>query len=626
MCGISGIIRTGRVSGLEESLIAMRHRGPDANGTWRGAVGKYNVGLGHLRLSIVDLSPSSNQPFISDDGLLILTFNGEIYNYRALREELRALGHRFKTESDTEVLLNSYAEWGVECVCRFDGMFAFAILDRERRQLYLARDPLGIKPLYVWTDNESSVAFASEIRGLRPLANQAIEPDPATFAEFLLNGWLYEPNTGFRSVHKIMPGEFRTIDLDSGAMKSTIYYDPLSRPAPKSSFDELLADSVGLQRLADVNVGLFYSGGLDSSVLAAASDDLEGLFVDYSGETGPNDDSIYAKPIADCLGLQFRTIRHDAATDDPESIIADFQHVARGTEELISDYTYSASDLLSHNARAAGYKVMLSGMGGDELFAGYPRYILARYRKIVRSFLPAVRLTASAMHKYPSMEKRMERLLRFSADGRFIRAYTSLIGYFSEQEVSRLLGTTDACEQFWGWTETIGKKVKHLSPLKQAMYMDRFGFLSHNLMVTDKSSMANSIEMRVPLTSNALAELGFSLPDGRLLDYRGGKIPLRSLLRKRLSDDMVNRPKAGFNPPLDGKIAVLGYGRIADILTHGPISHVVDGVFSCDIVKAHFSGAGNQTYKIWQLLYFNFWLEEANLAVIRPASVSDQAF
>jgi asparagine synthase (glutamine-hydrolysing) len=625
VCGISGIITTGQARGLEQSLIAMQHRGPDADGTWCGVVGKYNVGLGHLRLSIVDLSPSSNQPFSSADGLRILIFNGEIYNYRALREELRAIGHRFITESDTEVLLTAYTEWGIECLRRFDGMFAFAMLDRQQRQLYLARDPLGIKPLYVWTDNQSRIAFASEIRGLRPLANQAIEPDPATFAEFLLNGWLYEPNTGFRGVHKIMPGEFRRIDLDSGTMQSTIYYDPLSRPAPKSSFDELLADSVGLQRLADVNVGLFYSGGLDSSVLASASDNLEGLFVDYSGETGVNDDAIYAKPIADRLGLQFRTIRHDAATADPESIIADFQHVARGTEELISDYTYTASDLLSHNAHAAGYKVMLSGMGGDELFAGYPRYILARYRRIVRSFLPALRLAASALHKYPSMEKKMERLLRFSADGRFIRAYTSLIGYFSEQEVSRLLGTADACEPFWGWTETMGKKVKHLSPLKQAMYLDRFGFLPHNLMVTDKSSMANSIEMRVPLMSNALAELGFSLPDRRLLDYGGGKIPLRSLLRKRLPDGMVNRPKAGFNPPLDGKIAVLGYARIADILKRGPISHIVDGDFSCGIVRAHFSGMGNQTYKIWQLLYFNFWLEAATLAVTRPGRVSDQA-
>jgi asparagine synthase (glutamine-hydrolysing) len=611
VCGISGVITTEPVRGLENSLIAMQHRGPDADGAWHGVVGSYNIGLVHVRLSVVDVRPSSNQPFFSDDGHCILIFNGEIYNYRLLREQLRALGHRFATESDTEVLLYAYAEWGIDCVRRFDGMFAFALLDRRQRQLYLVRDPLGIKPLYVWADGAASMAFASEIRGLRPLVGGAIEPDPATFAEFLLNGWLYEPNTGFRSVQKVLPGEFCRISLDCGAMQRTIYYDPLSRPAPKSSFEELLAESVGLQSRADVNVGLFYSGGLDSSVLASASRDIEGLFVDYSGEKAANDDGIYARLIADRLSLRFKVIRHDPAAEGPEAVLADFRRVARGTEELIADYTYSASDLLSKNARAAGYKVMLSGIGGDELFAGYPRYILARYRSMVRKCLPALRLTASALRKRPSMEKRMERLLRFSADGRFIRAYTSLIGYFSEQEVSLLLGTADACERFWSWTETIGKRIEHLSPLKQAMYLDRFGFLPHNLMVADKSSMANSIEIRVPLMAKSLAEFGFSLADGGLLDYRGGKIPLRSLLRKRLSDEMVDRPKSGFNPPLDRKIFVLGYERIVEILKRGPISRVVDMDFCRSLVRAHFSGKANQTYKIWQLLYFNFWLEAA---------------
>jgi asparagine synthase (glutamine-hydrolysing) len=612
VCGINGLVTIGELQGLENSLQVMKHRGPNASGVWRGDIGAFRIGLGHVRLSIIDLSDAANQPFVSADGQRVLVYNGEIYNYRALRDELRALGHSFSTESDTEVLFQAYAAWGIDCMRRFDGMFAFALLDKVRGELHVARDPLGIKPLYVWADGQRRIAFASEIRGLRPLTAAPIEADPATYAEFLLNGWLYEPNTGYKGVQKLLPGEYRSIDLNSGDMRSTVYYDPLTRPAPAQNFSTLLTESVALQRVADVKIGLFYSGGLDSSVLAAASGPLEGLFVDYSDGNAAEGDAAYARDIATALGLPLKTVHHDPVSDGPDAVLADFRSVARKTEELIADYTYSASSLLSADARAAGFTVMLSGMGGDELFAGYPRYTLARYRRLVHLLSPALKLGAFALRRRPSMEKKIERLLRFSEEGRFIRAYTSLIGYLSEKEVSSLLGRPDACEPFWAWSESVGARIKHLSPLKQAMYLDRFGFLAHNLMVTDKSSMEHSIEMRVPLMSNDLADLGFAMPDEQLLSHSGGKKPLRQLLASRLSAEQLNRPKVGFNPPLDGKVQVLGKERITDILRTGPIASVVDSAFACHIVDAHFNNLGNQTYKIWQLLYFNFWLEAAH--------------
>lgn len=609
MCGISGLISTGELNGLEESLQVMKHRGPDATGVWRGKSGRYNVGLGHLRLSIIDLSAAANQPFFSGDGEIILVYNGEIYNYRALREELQAHGCTFKTQSDTEVLLQAYMVWGIECVRRFDGMFAFAVLDRRRNELSLARDPLGIKPLYVWSDGADRIAFASEIRGIRALAGAPIEPDTSCYAEFLLNGWLYEPKTGYRNVEKLMPGEYRTIDLQSGEVRKTNYYLPLQRRAPGRDFAELMAESMTLQRVADVKVGLFFSGGLDSSVLAAASGELDGLFVEYAVDAAAMSDAAYARDIAMTLGLPMKVVRHDPVSDGADAILADFRGVARNTEELIADYTYSASSLLSADARASGYTVMLSGMGGDELFAGYPRYKLARYRRLTHGLSPMLKAGAFALRRRPSMEKKIERLLRFSEEGRFIRAYTSLIGYLSEREVSALMGRSDACESFWAWCESMGKEIGHLSHMKQAMYLDRYGFLAHNLMVTDKSSMQHSIEMRVPLMSNELAELGFAMDDANLLSYSEGKKPLRRYLEKRLPASLINRPKIGFNPPLDGKIRTLGKERITDILRSGPISEVLDSDAACRIVNAHFSNAGNQTYKIWQLLYFNFWLE-----------------
>ncbi|WP_084199102.1 asparagine synthase (glutamine-hydrolyzing) [Noviherbaspirillum autotrophicum] len=612
MCGINGLISTGDLNGLEESLQIMRHRGPNATGIWRGKSGGFNVGLGHLRLSIIDLSAAANQPFLAGDGQTILVYNGEIYNYRALREELRKHGCHFSTESDTEVLLQAYLIWGIDCVRRFDGMFAFAVFDGRRNELSIARDPLGIKPLYVWTNDSKRVAFASEIRGIRALAGIPMEPDESTYAEFLLNGWLYEPKTGFKNVEKLMPGEYRTFDLNTGTVRKEMYYCPLQRAAPSRDFVELLNESVELQRVADVKVGLFFSGGLDSSVLAAASGPLEGLFVEYAGDAADASDAAFAHEIAKMLKLPVKTVCHDPISDGPDAILADFRNVAANTEELIADYTYSASSLLSADARASGYTVMLSGMGGDELFAGYPRYKLARYRQLFYGLSPLFKVGAFALRRHPSLEKKIERLLRFSEEGRFIRAYTSLIGYLSEVEVSTLMGKFDACEPFWHWCETMGKRIGHLSHMKQAMYLDRYGFLAHNLMVTDKSSMQQSIEMRVPIMSNELAELGFAMNDAELLSYSEGKKPLRRFLEHSLPARLINRPKIGFNPPLDGKIRALGKDLISDIFRNGPLSEVLDANVACRIVDAHFNNAGNQTYKIWQMLYFNFWLEFQN--------------
>lgn len=610
MCGICGQISLHTPSGLQRSLERMHHRGPDAQGVWQGKERQFNVELGHLRLAVVDLSAAANQPFVSQDGQRVLVYNGEIYNFRVLRDELRQLGFAFATESDTEVLLQAYAAWGIECVRRFDGMFAFALLDRACGELHLARDPLGIKPLYVWQQDQQHFAFASELRGLQPLMRQPLEADPDSFAAFLLNGWLYEPYTGFKGVEKLRPGEFRTIALSSGIARSSVYYDPLERPAPQQEFAALIHESMRLQHEADVRVGLFYSGGLDSSVLASVlPGELDGLFIDYEQGAAAGGDAAYALDIARTLRLPV-TVAHPAFADtDRDAILQDFRAVARGNEDLIADYTYSASHLLAQDARARGYTVMLSGMGGDELFAGYPRYTLTRYRGAVRALHAPLSMAASALRHRPDMAKKVDRLLRFSGEPRFFQAYTSLLGYFSEAEVNGLLGQSQACDAFWSAMAPMLQRVAHLSPLKQAMYLDRFGFLAHNLIVTDKSSMANSIEMRVPLMSNALAELGFATPDAALIDYAGGKKPLRQLLAGQLSKAQLNRPKTGFNPPLDGKIRALGQACILDVLGCGALASVLDMRQVSALVDAHFKGLGNQTYKLWQLLFFNFWLE-----------------
>jgi len=616
VCGIAGYVGLSDNVDLDSALTQMQHRGPDGRGKYLGSYGDFKIGLGHLRLSIVDLTDAASQPFRVQGDRYVLVFNGEIYNYESLRQELIAKGRVFTSRSDTEVLLASYQEWGCDCVRHFEGMFAFVLFDNVQGSVFFARDPLGIKPLYLMgSPEEGQMIFASEIRGIRALADRALVPDSSTFAEFLLNGFLYEPRTGFESVWKLGPGEALEISLENGNMRKWAYHDPFAEPAERD-FDAAIGESMHLQSLADVKVGLFFSGGVDSSVLAAASDQpLKGLHAVYTDPSGrPTGDSVYAKEISGELGLSVEDVVHEVGNQDHAKILDEFRSVARGTEEPISDYTYVASEMISGLARGRGYKVMLSGMGGDELFAGYPRYVPVRYMRWFRVFHRALSLLNPIIRRLPKFAKKADRLLRFSSERDFATAYTSMVGYFSAVEVSSMLGNSIGVDQFRKHMDALLAPVRSRSPLKQAMYLDRYGFLAHNLAVTDKSSMAQSIEVRVPLMSRDLAALGLTLSDESLLVLNETKRPLRRYLARRLPAKLVNRSKVGFNPPLEDKIAILGEKLISEILSGKVLSAVVDPAFSLKLVKQHFAGQANNTYRLWQLLYFSMWLEEASSA------------
>lgn len=614
MCGIAGYVGVRDNHNLELALDRMRHRGPDGRGALVTECQNFRVGLGHVRLSILDLTEAASQPFHSEDDRYVVVFNGEIYNHESLRRQLASQEHRFRSRSDTEVLLTAYREWGCDCARRFEGMFAFALLDKVRATVVFCRDPLGIKPLYLMgSPHDGELVFASEIRGIRALAGTRLEPDGAAFGEFLLNGFLYEPQTGFRSVSKLGPGEMLEVSLLSGEMRRWAYHDPLAEPAQRD-FDTLISESMHLQSLADVRVGLFFSGGVDSSVLAAASDQpLVGLHALYQDRAGNAlGDSAYVGEIASALGLAVEDVAHAPGDRSVEEIVGEFRAVARGTEEPISDYTYAASEMISRSARERGFKVMLSGMGGDELFGGYPRYVPVRYGRWFRALGKTLSLAAPLLRRVPRFAKRSDRLVGFGTEPDFAMAYTRLVGYFSADEVTSMLGDALGVDRFRHRMETLLTPVQKLSPLKQAMYLDRFGFLAHNLSVTDKSSMAQSIEVRVPLMSNDLAALGIALSDSELLTARETKLPLRGYLARHLPAHLVRRPKVGFNPPLDDKIALLGESVISDLLCSSRLKGVVDPAFSRLLVRQHFSGAKNNTYRLWQLLYFSLWLEEAS--------------
>jgi asparagine synthase (glutamine-hydrolysing) len=611
VCGISGFVSRTPETGLDSALEAIRHRGPDASGQWHHAAAGWYVGLGHVRLSIIDLSEAANQPFVAGDHRNVIVYNGEIYNFEELRAELGRLGRNFRTHSDTEVVLQAYQEWGTDCLRRFEGMFAFALFDLTRNSLLLARDPFGIKPLYYFYDAAAQrLLFGSELRALASLLGRSPEPDPDCFAEFLLNGFLYEPSTGFLDIRKVEPGAFVEFEIASGVMNIKRFDDPFRPVDPANLLDleRLLTESMRLQCVADVPLGLFFSGGTDSTALAVTSPrPLEALYVEY-GAAGGDTDLEYARDVSSQLSLQMQTVQHKPEAEGAAAILASFNRVARGTEEPISDYTYIASELIAQVARSRGFKVMLSGMGGDELFAGYPRHLLARYRSAARAGRALISAAASLLASRSRWSKKADRLARFVCEADFVRAYTSLVGYFSTAEVDALLERQGAAARFNDRLARLIAPAADRSPLKRAMLLDRFGFLSHNLTVTDRSSMAHGVEVRVPLICRELADLGLGMADQDLIRNTHAKWPLKQVVARHLPHGLVHRPKVGFNPPLDGKIQVLGPERINTFLTEGPIANVVDSRLSRFMVEAHFSGQSNNTYKLWQLLYFNEWL------------------
>lgn len=620
MCGIVGAVQDREnLAAMRQAIAAMHHRGPDAEGLATHHIGQSTILLGHRRLSILDLSTAADQPLISECGRYVLIYNGEIYNHAALRAELSERGDSFNTHSDTEVLLKGLIRHGPDFIGRLNGMFAFAMLDKADGMITLARDPFGIKPLYI-LETPDGICFASELRSLQLAAGTRLEPDPDCFAEFFLNGFLYEPRSGLKGVRKIAPGTVETIAVDPPRTMTTKAYAlaPREKTVAPGDLASLLSRQIGLEMLADVRVGVFFSGGIDSAALvAAAPQPVEAFFVDYGPEAG---DAGYAQAVAKALGTPLRNVSQQDDSLTPEGIFDEFRAVACGTEEPISDFTFAATRALSRQAREAGFKVMLSGMGGDELYAGYPRHLAARHWTALRLLEPPLRMARPLLRRSPRWDKKADRLQAFLAARDFVEAYTALVGYFSADEVSRLVGSRADVDSALDRVRAIIDPVRNASPLRQALYLDRHGYLAHNLTVTDRASMAESIEVRVPLLNTALEAHSWSLPDGSLVSGKKGKIPLRQFLRDRLPADVLNRPKVGFNPPLDGRVRMLGRERIQEQLSGRAMQGALDTAGLASLVDEHFEGRANHTYRLWQLLYFSFWLESWGEPAHQPMS------
>ena len=609
MCGISFYYsnKSNFSERLASSLSVTEHRGPDASGTFEKEYKNAYVGLGHNRLSIIELTNAGNQPMHEEE--ISIIFNGEIYNHESLRKSLQLKGYSFTGNSDTEVILKLYAEYGVESFLMLRGMFIIVILDRKTGHLNIVRDAIGIKPIYIMKNGEG-IFGCSEIKGLKELVKTELKIDTLDIYEFFNNGFLYEPATGFEDVKKILPGELLAIELATG--KCT-YSQLLTIKSymNETSLESKLRNSIASQSIADVPLGVFFSGGADSSIIASYAKDSDLFFAEYATDPSSDIDKKYSKLIGEYLKKKIVTHNFDDSNIDAEKLLKQVQFVATNSEEPISDYTFWSTYQLSQAAYDNGYKVMLSGMGGDEAFAGYPRYHILQNHKILLFLSPIFKLLLKLKLFPKKFDKRFERLLSYITEKNWPVAYSRLLGYFSRDDLSKLFGKNegnlylDFSKKLNGIFKKFDGDIK--DKVKAGQFLDRYGFLSHNLMVSDKASMLASIELRVPLLDEAIVSHGLVEKSLNLIDSRNTKKPLKNILSNSIPKRLIERPKTGFNPPLDALVNKIGKDRLSQEFSE--ISQFISSKFAIELVDEHFSGTKNNTYKIWQLLYFKFWLD-----------------
>lgn len=550
MCGIAGFaVEPGNADGaaLRAMCDQLVHRGPDDSDrrTWDD----HGVGLGHLRLSIIDPSPAGRNPMSNEDGTVWIVHNGEIYNHRALRSELERAGHRFSSDSDTEVIVHGYEEWGDSHVARLRGMFSYALYDRRggSPRMLLVRDRFGVKPLHYSWDGDR-LAFGSEPKALLELGWVDRSPDREAIADYLVYGYVPAPVTAFASIRKVRPGEM--LVLENGAVRTDRYWQ-LTVPSPGSvnggDATELvrdrLADAVTSHMVSDVPVGLFLSGGVDSSSVAAVMRDATlGEVRAYSvGFDVPEHTELaYAKLVADRFAIALRT--RTVAVDDAVTAL---DHVTRIHDEPFADASSLPTQRVAELARQ-DVKVALSGDGGDEVFGGYWWYG-AWLRSAWGGSLPMpLRRTVSRAAVLPRL--RDVTWLR-DLDAQPLERYAALVELFPPTMTGDLLDPAlardlDGRDVRWHLREHWHEE---LDPLTRAQVLDLNTYLPGDILTkVDRAGMAVSLEVRPPLLDHELVEAVLALP----ASVRGrDKALLKRAMTGRLPDEILRRPKRGFSVP-----------------------------------------------------------------------------
>jgi asparagine synthase (glutamine-hydrolysing) len=619
MCGIAGIATVdGQIdlALLNRMRDELRHRGPDDCGSWRSPDGR--VGLAQRRLSIIDLSEGGHQPKLDAEGRSAITFNGEIYNYRALRIELEARGRRFASASDTEVLLAAYLEWGTGCLERLNGMFAFAIHDGPARRLFLARDRAGEKPLY-WRCESGRLAFASELKGLMVDPTLDRRLDREALEHYLAYGYVPGDLCILAGVKKLAPAHALTFDLVDGRARTFRYWD-LPRPPAEAGpgrarereeeLEWLLEDAVRLRLVSDVPVGILLSGGIDSSLVTAMAarsmPNVRTFTVAFPGSGV--DEAAFAEQVAHHFGTQHVTI---AAEPAGAGLL---EGLARQFDEPLADSSLIPTWLVSKAVREHA-TVALGGDGGDELFGGYRHHSLVQSQERLRRLVPAAGRAAAS--------RVIERLVPLGMRGRSwaLSALPDLehslaqARFFEPTARARLLAPLGPSKEPLPEVQVAALVSAAHSPLQQATRADFLRYLPDDILAkVDRASMLTSLEVRAPLLDPRLIEFAFGcLPDALRATEHDNKILPRRLAARLLPAGLAARPKQGFSIPIRAWYSGSWGARLREIVEAADPALFDRGYLSRFLASTKWRPSNES--RVFALAIFELWRREYHVRI-----------
>ena len=616
MCGIAGFWGKGDESVMRVMTEALHHRGPDFTGTFFDP--KMALGLGHARLSILDLSAGAHQPFFSEDKRFVIIFNGEIYNFKSIRQDLvdRGCGP-FQTQGDTEVLLKAYQADGLACLSKLNGMFAFAIFDYEKNELLLARDRMGKKPLYI-AQASGTLLFASELKAILQHPEFKSELNLNALNHYLTLDYVPTPISIFEGVEKLEGGHYLQMDF-KGNIKRGSFWEPnfipleISFDEAKEELDRLLAEATALRLVADVPVGIFLSGGLDSSAVAyyaqkQATKPIQTFSIGFNEKS--YDERAYAQQVATQLGTE----HHERILTAQESIDL-IPTVFSSLDEPFADPSILPTYLLSQFTRSK-VTVALGGDGSDELLAGYPTFISEKLAPFL-SWMPAQMVQGlqkmvnflPASDQNISLDFKLRQFLKgFESSKRF--RHSQWLGSFSISEKKNL------------WNKDLAFKIPHQNTLRvvdeyakrgseqELIYMYLKTYLQDDILVkVDRASMMNSLEVRAPFMDVQVVNFLNRLPYEYKLKGFKGKHLLKETMRGKLPEDIIDRPKKGFGIPVSLWLKNELKDLCHDLLSKEAIES--QGLFNYNYVEKlkqnHFKGRQNNRKELWNLMVFQLW-------------------
>ena len=612
----------------------MTHRGPDDAGLFVDP--EAGVGLGHRRLAVIDLSEAGRQPMGTDDGMVQVVYNGEVYNFREIRRTLEEKGHRFRTETDTEVILSAYNEWGMDCLQRFVGMFALALWDKRIGRLFLARDRIGIKPLYYYYDG-GTFLFASELKALMAFEGFPREIDPDALPLFLHYQYIPAPRTVFSNTYKLLPGHY--LAYDGGSLEQRTYWslpgvveEDLFKGDETEAVDELeriLGEAVSCRLISDVPLGALLSGGIDSSIVAAlmqkASPAPVRTFSIGFREAG-YDEAPWAARVARHLGTD-----HTEFYVTPQEALDLIPRLPEIYDEPFGDASAVPTSLVSRLARTQ-VTVALSGDGGDEQFAGYVRYWSTQamatgfqrlpepVRKSIgwilekapaswveRCYMPWRDLLPQRF-RVTNFPDKWQKLVKLMSRMRVEDLYRMSICYWSDYDLKILCTTGPAPTRF----EETFKETEGWPILARLMRVDQKTYLPDAMLTkVDRASMAFSLEVRVPLLDHRVVAFTATLPEQ--FNYRNGKgkYLLRRLLARHIPEALFDRPKMGFGVPIDGWLRRELKELLLDYLSPDRLRK--EGLLHAGEVekkiREHMGFKAFHQYRLWALLMWEMWRE-----------------